>query len=198
MRELIFSAELSDQDTGILDGPCELDAAIPWPSDKDSTPLFHLLSLPLAWLEDPQFNSKRFKWLSIFVSYDKATYSHYGKMSSDEPDHAEAQVIVHGMSGTSRSQHPSQASVSKKITTRAANENDDNVASHIGGAPSWVQDPIAVDGYKWVLSIYGPDMDEALGENRGIFSDGVGYVFLKTDLEPDALGVAGKFFLQLG
>lgn len=69
-----------------------------------------------------------------------------------------------------------------------ATEGDDKVASYIGSDPTWVQDPIELSGYRWVMSIYGPDMDASLGENRGIVSDGVGYVFLKTHFHPELFG----------
>ncbi len=62
------------------------------------------------------------------------------------------------------------------------------------------------------MSLYGPDMDVALGGNRGILSDGVGYVFLKNAsvreardgaefdanaFNQESFGPIGTFFLQL-
>ena len=198
MKELIFETAPPRDGEGIIDGPCKLNEKIQWPHGEDASPLFHLLSVPLVWLTpDKDTNASNGRWVSVFVSYDKAGYSHYGKMSSDTPDHADAAVILHDMTGPKRSLHPNQGAASKNIALAPAREGDDNVASYVDSVPSWVQDPIELNGFSWVLSIYGPDMDASLVENRGIFSDGVGYVFLRANFDPDSFGTVGKFFLQL-
>lgn len=198
MKELVFENALCSADGGLLDGPCKLPSQLGWPEDSDGFPLFHLMSIPLNWVV-ANFNngSTEARWLSVFVSYDKANYSHYGKMSSDEPEHKDAVVILHDMTGEDRSMHPDQAPSSKNVKLAPAIDRDDNVASYIDSVPVWVQDPIQLDKYKWVLSVYGPDMDESLGDNGGILSDGIGYVFLKTGAKFDSFGTVGKFFLQL-
>jgi hypothetical protein len=198
MKELEFENTLRHADGGYIDGPCKLPSHLDWPVGSDSSPLFHLLSVPLLWLnpnQDSKFLTAR--WVSVFICYDKTGYTHYGKMSSDQPDHIDAIVILHDMSGSERSMHPSQAATSKNVKLIAATEGDDNVASYVDSVPAWVQDPIDLVGYKWVLSVYGPDMDASLGENRGILSDGVGYVFLKSNFDIDLFGPVGKFFFQL-
>jgi hypothetical protein len=161
--------------------------------------MFHLLSVPLHWLDaDKAKECPDPRWISVFVSYDKEGYAHYAKMSSDEPEHAESAIILHDMSGPERSSHHAQSLVSKSVMLSPAVDGDENVASYVSSAPYWVQDPIEIDGYRWVMSVYGPDMDSALEANRGIVSDGVGYVFLKDDLDINCFGLVGKFFLQLG
>jgi hypothetical protein len=198
MKEIIFEARPPGVGDGIVDGPCLLSEQLPWPRDGDSMPLFHLLSAPALWLVPELIHSSsKNLWISVFISYDRTTFSHYGKMSSDTPDHKDAVVLLHDMTGPSRSEHPNQSAVSKSAKLVAAKEGDDNVASYIDSSPSWVQDPIDIDGFDWVMSIYGPDMDSALDENRGIFSDGVGYVFIKSALDLNSFGMVGKFFLQL-
>jgi hypothetical protein len=198
MKELVFENIPRHADGGYVDGPCKLPTHLDWPVGLDSAPLFHLLSVPLFWLALNKDNkSAQTKWVSVFISYDKATYSHYGKMSSDQPDHVDAIVMLHDMTGPERSMHSSQALASKNVKLIPAKEGDDNVASYVDSVPTWVQDPIDLVGYKWALSIYGPDMDESLGENRGILSDGVGYVFLKSNFDVDFFGSVGKFFFQL-
>ena len=197
MKEIVFEDAPHRADGGYLDGPCKLPSQLEWPQSSDASPLFHLLSIPLLWVAPRQASQSKERWISIFISYDKAGYTHYGKMSSDEPDHTEAIVILHNMTGPDRSMHPAQALASKNVNLIPATEGDDNVASYVDSVPTWVQDPIVLDGFEWVLSIYGPDMDVSLGENRGILSDGVGYVFLKSSFDQDFFGPFGKFFFQL-
>jgi hypothetical protein len=198
MEEIIFESALAQSNFGMIDGPCKLPEGMPWPHDSGSAPLFHLLSVPAFWLIrslTKEFPVK--EWISVFVSYDKKSHSQYGKMSSDEPDHTDAVVLMHDMTGRARSAHLDQAVSSKSVRLAPAVEGDDNVASYIGSTPCWVQDPVELPGYDWVLSIYGPDMDVSLAENRGILSDGTGYVFLKSDVGSSSNGVVGKFFLQI-
>lgn len=198
MKELIFEDTPHCSNGGFIDGPCKLPLELDWPHDSASSPLFHLLSIPLQWLNQNQMTqSLSGKWVSVFISYDKECYSHYGKMSSDDTNHTEAMVILHDMSGPERTVHPQQAAISKNVRLIPAIDGDSNVASYIESVPSWVQDSIDIEEYKWVMSIYGPDMDNSLGDNRGILSDGVGYVFLKTNIDPNLFGVVGKFFLQI-
>lgn len=198
MKELVFESEPHVRGDGFIDGPCKLPETLQWPVGPNASPLFHLLSVPLGWLvPDVVEESTQDRWVSVFISYDKTGYSHYGMMSSDDIDNSEAAVILHDMSGPERSMHNNQGSKSKNVKLVPATDGDDNVASYINSKPSWVQDPIAIDGLRWALSIYGPDIDICLGENRGILSDGVGYVFLKSDFCSEAFGPVGKFFLQL-
>lgn len=198
MKELIFEDIPQRIDGGYLDGPCKLPSHLEWPIGSNSLPLFHLISVPLLWLSPNQSKSSlQNKWISIFISYDKSEYTHYGKMSSDEPEHSDGVVILHEMTGSERSMHPNQALISKNVKLISAKEGDDNVASYVDSAPTWVQDPIDLIGYKWVLSVYGPDMDASLGENRGILSDGVGYAFLKSNFDVNHSGPVGKFFFQM-
>lgn len=198
MRELVFESTPPVIGEGRVDGPCALPEVIPWPCDADSFPLFHLLSVPTSWLiHDGECGKDQNKWISIFISYDKKSYSHYGKMSSDELNHSDAVVLLHDMSGPERSEHSNQSVNSKSVRLIPAVDGDDNVASYVEAEPSWVQDPIQIEGFKWVMSIYGPDMDSALTENRGILSDGVGYIFLKENFDLSTFGSVGKFFFQL-
>lgn len=198
MKELIFEDIPHLIDGGYLDGPCKLPSHLEWPVGSDSLPLFHLISVPLLWLSPNQSSSSlQDKWISVFISYDKTEYAHYGKMSSDDPDHIDAVMILHEMTDPERSMHPNQALISKNVKLISAKEGDDNVASYVDSAPVWIQDPIDIIGYKWVLSIYGPDMDAYLGENRGILSDGVGYAFLKSNFDVNHCGPVGKFFFQM-
>lgn len=197
MKELIFQNTSHEFGGGRIDGPCKLPSSIDWPSGNDGIPLFHLLSVPFGWIEKSQDNDSNWnKWISVFISYDKKDYSHYGKMSSDDLEHTDAAVILHDMTGPEKSMHPNQAKISKNIKTVPATEGDDNVASYIESTPTWVQDPIDLEGYRWVFSVYGPDMDKALGDNRGILSDGVGYAFIRSEID-NFSGPVGKFFLQL-
>lgn len=198
MEEVIFENIEANQDCGRVDGPCNLPAELDWPCDAELDPMFHLLTLPLGWLVSDVLNVGAARWVSVFVTFDSANHLHYSKMSSDELNHNDAKVLLHDQSGIAQSMHPSQAPVSKKVILKATNLNNENVASYVSGEPIWVQDPIKIAGYKWVLSIYGPDMDSALGDNAGIFSDGNGYLFLKESFNPNKFCEIGKFFLQLG
>ena len=116
-------------------------------------------------------------------------------MSSDDLNHRDAAVILHDMSGPEKMLHPDTANVSMNVQLSDENmEKDDNIASYIFGEPSWVQDPIDVNSYHWILSLYGPDLDSSLGSNRGVLSDGTGYVFSKNKLNFANFGEVGKFF----
>lgn len=196
MKELVFE-DIPASDGGFLDGPCKLPSSFQWPTESDGKPLFHLLSVPLSWVFESADKSVNLQWISVFVCYDKENYSHYEKMSSDDPENSDSVVIIHDMSGDELSFHSEQSKFSKNIKLISAAENDDNVASYIGGVPYWVQDPIEMKDLKWAMSIYGPDMDEALGENRGIFSDGTGYLFIPENIVGNINRIAGRFFLQL-
>ncbi len=213
MHELVFEAVEPAEGDGRIDGPCRLPATLPWPVGGDSHPLFHLLSIPLVWLvPDVPPNRLAERWVSVFIAYDASGYSHYAAMSSDEPDHADAVVVLHDGSGPERSMHPRQGLTSRQVRREPRSAGDDDVASYIGSTPVWVQDPIFVEGFRWVMSLYGPDMDVALGGNRGILSDGVGYVFLKNAsvreagdgaefdanaFNQESFGPIGTFYLQL-
>ncbi|BFO56703.1 MULTISPECIES: hypothetical protein [Comamonadaceae] len=195
MRELVFLPAPHEVGYGFLDGPCKLSEGVDWPLDENGKPLFHLLSLPMNWIKEGEGTGL---WLSVFILYDKESYSHYGKISQEEDVAKNAVVILHDMSGKEKIIHPYQSETSKSITNRAAQEDDENVASYVGGIPYWVQDPIEIKNYECVATIYGPDMDEALGENRGVISDGVGYVFIRKNIDISKSGLVGNFYVQLG
>lgn len=198
MHELIFSPPPHSKNNGYVGGPCKLPSSLSWPIANSGSSLFHLMSIPLNWLMSNNDIKGNQLWISIFVSYDRTEYSHYSKMSSDEPNHNDARIILHDMSGPPRNEHSDGNDAIGNVSLKSnSNASIDDIASYIGGQPTWVQDPITIKGYQWHASIYGPDIDQALGNDAGILSDGVGYIFLKSSLEPKLDEMAGRFYLQI-
>jgi hypothetical protein len=185
---------------GYVGGPCKIPLEILWPCDDEKNPLYHLISVPLQWLDETQFGQiTSERWISIFVPYDKEGYSHYGKMSPDNLEAIDAVVILHDMSGPDRSEHPEQESASGSVERSFVDKGRDlnDIASYIDGVPTWIQDPIELTNYRWVMSLYGPDLDLSLIDNPGILSGGVGYLFLKVGINPDEFGQVGRFYFEL-
>lgn len=199
MLELIFTNAPVSNDCGYVGGPCKLPVQILWPHDTENNPLYHLISVPVQWLGENRFSQiTTERWLSIFIPYDKENFSHYSKMSPDELDIIDAIVILHDMSGIERSEHPAQETKSGSVKTAPVDQGRDlnDIASYIGGSPTWVQDPIQLENYAWIMSLYGPDLDQALLDNPGILSDGVGYLFLPDNFDVDNFGQIGRFYFQ--
>jgi hypothetical protein len=195
MFELIFSSSPPTSSSGIIDGGCNLSLDL-WPKSDDGDYLFHLVSFPANWVFNKESVIK--KWISVFIPYDKNNYSHYSKMSSYESNHKDSFVILHDMVGSLISPNKYQSSESHLVEIKEYKGNDsENILSHIGGQPFWVQDQISVDEYHWVMSIYGPDIDISLPDNVGILSGGTLHIFILNNIDFEKKGVIGKTFFEL-
>ena len=194
MLEIIFrNSTEGNINTGSIDGGCYIEKDL-WPK-QNNTYLFCLLSMPAKWLIE--INNE--KIISIFIPYDKEDFSHYSQMSSYEPNHEDSFVILHEQTNKIESLNLDQSNKAGQVLIKKPSEGSSpNLLSYIGGEPKWVQDEIKVPDYHWSLSIYGPDIDEALVDNAGILSGGTLHVFLKDKIDFDSNGtIIGKTFFEL-
>ncbi|WP_223165137.1 hypothetical protein [Massilia frigida] len=154
----------------------------------------HLMAIPSSWFGDDSMAG----WISIFIPYVPNEVSHYARLRAREGTSA-AKVIAYNPVDSMRNEYAALNLDAKAVVQSECDEEDDdeNLASKLGGVRAWLQKPITVPGYHYAMAIYGGDLDEPLSPARGILSDGLGYLFLAEE-GARANGDAGRFFLQLG
>ncbi|KAF1013922.1 MAG: hypothetical protein GAK31_02945 [Stenotrophomonas maltophilia] len=76
--------------------------------------------------------------------------------------------------------------------------DDENLDSKLDGIDAWLQSPLAWNGGRRRLMLYGADVDDILPSHKGTLSDGMGYLFLPETPDFSTGDQSGAFFLQLG
>ncbi|UYA58776.1 hypothetical protein NAL19_522 [Pectobacterium sp. F1-1] len=195
--ELIFTHEPNASHDAYVGGGAYLPSEMSWPHSADGIPLTHLVSFPGAWYS-PSFVPKHY-WVSVFIPYLSGEVFHYRKLRAIESN-SEAIVLGYIRSEVERNEvaNPIIDRGSIHISRSADSDDEENLASKLGGIDAWLQGVITSNIGQRRVSIYGGDLDAALPRHKGILSDGMGYLFLDERFWDKTANTCGRFFLQLG
>lgn len=196
-KELIFSDLAPSPSDAYAGGGARMPISITWPTDAEGKPLSHLLSVPGYWLSNKLKN--RNYWISIFIPYIHGEGLHYRKLQPID-GRSEAIVIGYQQTNTERNHNNAEIFDCGRIYISETQEIDDdeNLASKLDGVDAWLQSKVYLQNCRRRISIYGGDLDISLPRNKGILSDGMGYLFLYDDFTERLNTEIGAFFLQLG
>jgi hypothetical protein len=194
-EEIVMFNRLPKVGEAFVGGMCNLAEAIPWPLDSKQRPCMHLMTLPCSFFDKK--NSHLF--LSVFIPYADDLY--YKDLRGSFEENASA-VIIHDNSGQERNEFndPSVKSRATAMGVEIRDEDDepDICGSKIFHVPGWLQDEELIEGYSCKLSVYGNDFSAAFEETRGLFSDGVVFIFVKDTYQIETYGsIVGKLIWQL-
>lgn len=196
-NELVFSHEPPTVHDAYAGGDVYLPSHMAWPCSADGTPLTHLASFPGSWffyeLMDKAY------WVSVFVPYLSGEVGHYRKLRASNGE-SKAVVLGYIRASDERNEASDKILDCGKIllSENSDSDDDENLASKLDGVNAWLQAPISSNIGRRRVSIYGGDLDVALPRNKGILSDGMGYLFLNEDFSETTIAENGRFFLQLG
>ncbi len=195
--ELIFTPEPPSIHDAYAGGGVYLPKELAWPCSADGTPLTHLISFPGNWFSDSLMNKAY--WISVFIPYQAGEVGHYRKLRAINGA-SEAVVIGYVRANDERNEASNKTLNCGKILLSASSDSDDdeNLASKLDGVDAWLQAPIMSSIGRRRVSIYGGDLDVSLSRDKGILSDGMGYLFLDENFSEKAATENGRFFLQLG
>lgn len=159
--------------------------------------MVHLLSVPFEWIRG---GYSKEDWLSIWIIRPDPSFQFYGELRSVR-GRSQSCVLVHRPDWATAERRLPSLGPARRVTLMSCPEDDDseNLDSKVLGVDAWLQREIVLEGHQRVISIYGADLDIGLPDSRGVLSDGMGYVFIRRDLNAvDAEEQAGFLFLQLG
>lgn len=196
-KELVFFQESPMKTDAYAGGGVYLPTDVMWPKSIDGQALTHLISFPGIWFSDAQMDENY--WLSVFIPYLPGEVGHYRKLRALNGV-SEAVVVGYVRSSEERNEAFNKILDCGKIliSSNSDSDDDENLASKLDGVDAWLQAPISSSIGRRRVSIYGGDIDVSLPNNKGILSDGMGYLFLD-DGFPGKKGTGcGSFFLQLG
>jgi hypothetical protein len=196
-NELVFTRESPTKADAYVGGGAYLPCNVVWPRSADGQPLTHLISFPGTWFSDALVDDDF--WLSIFIPYLQGEVGHYRKLRALNGV-SEAVVVGYSRSSEERNEAPNKIIDCRKVqlSLNPDSDDDENLASKLDGIDAWLQAPISSSGGRRRVSIYGGDLDASLPNNKGILSDGMGYLFLDDDFLAKKGTGCGSFFLQLG
>jgi hypothetical protein len=191
---LVFSADVPSLTDAYAGGGVFMPSRIAWPRGSDGELLVHLLSFPEEWFFSS--SAKDDYWISVFVPYDLKSFSHYRKLRMIEGN-SEARVLSYKRADSIRNEAVLLTQGRIVLSHNLDEDDEDNLDSKRDGIDAWLQKTICISGMKRRVSIYGGDLDISLPLNKGILSDGMGYLFLDDSLTAHKNTEAGEFFLQL-
>lgn len=193
-QELLVSSDVPLTSDPFVGGAACIPSGMAWPLDVDGHPCMHLLSFPLSLC-----SLKSNRYAAAFVPYHDRKYY---KQISEEPASNHSKILIYSTPGPPRNEYfdVDVKSTPRKLSVLNHNEidTDKNYSSKLFNAPAWLQDEIIYPGHHCKMAIYGIDLAKSFEENRGLFSDGMVYVFIADDAEnlPDGAEI-GKVFFQL-
>lgn len=194
-KELIFSKDAPLESDAYAGGGARLPENMSWPRSDSGDPLVHLMAFPVSWLSDAASPY----WISIFIPYEPGEVSHYRQLRMKNGG-SQAIVLIYEKQKEIRNECEGKVVGCGRIFVSENKDEDDedNLASKIDGVDSWLQAPLEIIGAKRRISIYGGDLDLSIPENKGVLSDGMGYLLLSDDFVAGDIAAAHGFFLQLG
>ncbi|UQS17669.1 hypothetical protein [Pseudomonas sp. HS6] len=196
-NELVFTQESPTNADAYAGGGVYLPSDVVWPQSTEGQPLTHFISFPGAWFSDALVDETY--WVSVFIPYLPGEVGHYRKLRAINGV-SEAVVIGYFRSNEERNEASNKIMDCGKIllSSNPDSDDDENLASKLDGVDAWLQAPISSSVGRRRLSIYGGDVDVSLPNNKGILSDGMGYLFLDDEFAGKKGAGCGRFFLQLG
>lgn len=194
-NEIIFSTSHPLEGQAYVGPEVWLPSEINWPTNEQGQPLSHLMAIPMSWFSKKA--SLRNHYISIFIPYTKNSSAHYRELSARNTNNP---AVVIGYKKSQKpvdKAHQISAGGSAFISINSDADDDENLASKVDGIDAWLQREIVIDNHCRRASIYGADLDICLPHDKGILSDGMGYLLLRHDFESTSNMEVGKFFLQL-
>ncbi|MEN8639311.1 hypothetical protein [Pseudomonas sichuanensis] len=194
-KELVFSSDASLGDDGYVGGGVWLPESIPWPKSEDGAALVHLIAFPSNWLAGERSSN----WISVFIPYEPGDVGHYRKLRMNNGK-SQAVVLVYDKGSKLRNEAEGKIEDCGKFVISLSDEDDDdeNLASKIDGVDAWLQGALGLAGARRRVSIYGGDLDLSIPNNKGVLSDGMGYLLLSDEFLMGQSEAERGFFLQLG
>lgn len=194
-NEIIFSGSRPLEGQAYVGPEVWLPSGINWPTDQQGQPLSHLIAIPMSWFSKKA--SLRNHYISIFIPYTKNSSTHYRDLNTRNANNPAVVIGYIKSQNSVDAAHQISNSGSAFISINPDDDDDENLASKVDGIDAWLQREIIVDNHCRRASIYGADLDICLPHDKGILSDGMGYLFLRNDFESITNMEVGKFFLQL-
>ncbi|WP_200626169.1 hypothetical protein [Pseudomonas sp. LAM2023] len=194
-KELVFSADIPLENDAYAGGGACLPEDMPWPRSESGGPLVHLMAFPASWLSDASSPY----WISVFIPYEAGNVSHFSKLRMENGS-SQAAVLIYEKHTVIRNESDGEIVGCGKIIISENGEDDDdeNLASKVDGIDAWLQRPLELPGGRRRISIYGGDLDMSIPKNKGVLSDGMGYLLLSDEFVAGNSAAAHGFFLQLG
>jgi hypothetical protein len=193
-QEIAITKDFPAPTDPFIGGPCNLPADIPWPIDKDGNPCMHLLSFPLSMVV-----SGSNRYVAAFIPYHDRKYY---KQISDDPACNYSSILLYSLPGPPRNEYTDKDvnSLPRRIIliNHDVADNSQNYSSKIFNTPAWLQDEIHFEKHTCKVALYAVDLSACFTENRGMFSDGIVYIFIHDEVELKSDGAnVGKVFFQL-
>ena len=195
LKEISVLNRPPTENESYIGGGCNLISADFWPRDKNNKPCMHLLTMECKFFDDELCN----RYISVFIPYDDRKY--YTQIRGELVDNYTA-IIIHDRTGPYINcfLDASIETIQKALVVQQQNLDDsaEICGSKIFGYPAWLQAPEQIENHHCVLSLYGNDISLAFNENRGLFLDGVVYLFIKDDYSTyENYSNIGKLIWQL-
>lgn len=195
LKELVFSSDAPLEDDGYVGGGAWLPESTPWPKSEDGVALVHLIAFPSNWLAGEGSSN----WISVFIPYEPGDVGHYRKLRMNNGK-SQAAVLIYEKGPKLRNEAEGRIENCGKFVISLSDEDDDdeNLASKIDGVDAWLQGALGLAGARRRVSIYGGDLDLSIPKNKGVLSDGMGYLLLSDEFLMGQSEAERGFFLQLG
>lgn len=196
-KQLVFFQESPMKADAYSGGGAYLPTDLMWHKSIDGQPLTHLISFPGTWFLDAPMDENY--WISVFIPYLPREVGHYRKLRALNGV-SEAVVMGYVRSSEERNEASNKILDCGKVLllSNPDSDDDENLASKLDGIDAWLQAPISSSIGRRRVSIYGGDLDVSLPNNKGVLSDGMGYLFLDDEFSGKKGAGCGGFFLQLG
>lgn len=196
-KQLVFFQESPMKADAYSGGGAYLPTDLMWPKSIVGQPLTHLISFPGTWFLDAPMDENY--WISVFIPYLPREVGHYRKLRALNGV-SEAVVMGYVRSSEERNETSNKILDCGKVLllSNPDSDDDENLASKLDGIDAWLQAPISSSIGRRRVSIYGGDLDVSLPNNKGVLSDGMGYLFLDDEFSGKKGAGCGGFFLQLG
>lgn len=194
-KELVFSSDVPLGDEGYIGGGAWLPESTPWPKSEDGGALVHLIAFPSNWLAAGGSSN----WISVFIPYESGDVGHYRKLRMNNGK-SQAAVLIYEKGPKRRNEAEGKIEDCGKFVISLSDEDDgdENLASKIDGVDAWLQGALGLAGARRRVSIYGGDLDLSIPNNKGVLSDGMGYLLLSDEFLMGQSEAERGFFLQLG
>lgn len=195
LEEIIILNRAPIVGEGYIGGGCHLPKEIEWPKDQNGKACMHIGTFPCAFFDKSIEN----KFISVFIPYADR---YYYKQIRGEIKNNYSKIIIHANLGAERNDFndPAIKTFPKavQVIERPIDDSEDICGSKIFNVPGWLQGEEHYPGHSCKISLYGIDFDSAFEEPRGLFSDGVVFLFVDDNYAKFALGAGiGKLIWQL-
>lgn len=195
LEEIVILDRLPLAEEAYIGGGCNLAPTIIWPKDMNGNPCMHIATFPCKFFD--KNSGERF--ISVFIPYADRYY--YKQIRGEIVDNFSS-IIVHDNSGEERNEFtdPTIKTFPKAavVIGRDIEDSEEVCGSKIFHVPAWLQGEEIYIDHQCKISLYGNDVSSAFEEERGLFSDGVIFLYVNKNYLKFPLGSqVGKLIWQL-